>query len=177
MSNSGNGDAPKFGAYLISLDSSLAGAGRLNPRKREAGADEPAARRMLSIWPCRPPSTGPTRAGSRASRPLTPSFIYIHIYVGLCLNSHYPRRRWGPGPAICSMHPCFEEIVPNHDAGNHLATTVGAEMNRKGMRFLYFDTPFCTLIRSEDENFAADCFIFLHGKNDFIEVSKNLPTY
>ena len=87
MPNSGNGDALKFGAYLISLDSSLAGAGRLNPRKREAGADEPAARRMLSIWPCRPPSTGPTRAGSRASRPLTLSFIYIyiHIYVAFAL--------------------------------------------------------------------------------------------
>lgn len=39
------------------------------------------------------------------------------------------------------MHPCFEEIVPNHDAGNHLATTVGAEMNGKGMRFLLFRCP------------------------------------
>ncbi|KYN32765.1 hypothetical protein ALC56_12925, partial [Trachymyrmex septentrionalis] len=73
------------------------------------------------------------------------------------------RRRAIPNDyPICSMHPCFEEIVPNHDAGNHLATTVGAEMNRKGMRFLYFDTPFCTLIRSEDENFAADSRLLRH---------------
>lgn len=58
------------------------------------------------------------------------------------------------------MHPCFEEIVPNHDAGNHLATTVGAEMNERGCASFYSDAPFCTTrTRREDEVFAADCFI------------------
>ncbi|KYM79653.1 hypothetical protein ALC53_09876 [Atta colombica] len=68
--------------------------------------------------------------------------------------------------AIYNMHPCFEEIVPNHDAGNHFVTTVGTEMNRKGMRFLYFDTPFYTLIRSEDKNFAADSRLLKSLKGD-----------
>lgn len=37
------------------------------------------------------------------------------------------------------MHPSSKEIVPNHDAGNHLATTVGAEMKRRGcaLSFVY----------------------------------------
>lgn len=88
MPNSGNGDAPKFGGYLISLDGSLAG-GRERERKREIKPSkervqrEPA-RRMLSIWSC-PPSTGQP-VQDRASRPLTPS-------CWLYLNSHYPRRR------------------------------------------------------------------------------------
>lgn len=80
MPNSGNGDAPKFGGYLISLDGSLAG-GRLNPRKERVQRESLLA--VCSPYgPVLPRRGNPCRIARLALSPPPAGFTLILTTLG-----------------------------------------------------------------------------------------------